>query len=753
MAFVPFAGSVSSALATAAGGAAFGASSAAAATGTAAFLATTASVVKLIAINAAISFGVQKLFGETLTTDSGQNVTARNAKAPVKIVYGEAWVSGPIIYMNVGAAKNRSFYHVISLCNHEVESFGDIWLDNDILDSTQFDGSGLYIDPTSKYRNVVQVWTETGTDAQNATPGTGMQEMIDRFPTDWDTAMRGRGTAHLFTRFFWEKDPDTSDRWEAGAPQQIAIIVKGRQVYDPRLDTSPGANPTNPTYIAWSDNPALCTADFLTLEELRGGWGWPHSAVDYDAIVTAADQCDVLVDVPPATQQQKRYTCNGVVFAGEDYETNLKNLLSSMNGTAVFSGGKWTIRAGQYEAPSHVVDSTWLRDNVTLRVGLEQGERFNTVRGLYVSPDHQYTDREFPYITGQSYQDRDRGQIKYRDIRLPFTNNIYMAQRLAFQQLYGSDMQRLITLPCNWKALSVVAGQRISLSIEPWGIQNEVYKVLEWKPSNEGGIDLLVRLDDAAVYADPAREDYREITDDVIEERSPEVESPTQLTAQPNAAGARLDWDLPGQTALSDTIEILTTESIQSDASGEYGLFTDAQLVSRTRAEAFDLPVTAGQKVAVWVRNRDTQDRRSDEYPGGGRSYVTVTSGGTADLYQNSTTDTNLPCLVQDVVAQVSTVFNITITADDVEDEQLLPANYGYVFRRAPAGTTTWTTLGIYPGTGQHWNLVWEPPVATLDFSETLTDQPGAGTYDYELILTSFQSGTVMNRQKVVITT
>lgn len=62
-------------------------------------------------------------------------------------------------------------------------------------------------------------------------------------------------------------------------PSSIAAIVKGRLLYDPRTGLT-----------AWSDNPALALADFLSASAYGLG-----RLVAWSSVITAADACDVLV--------------------------------------------------------------------------------------------------------------------------------------------------------------------------------------------------------------------------------------------------------------------------------------------------------------------------------------------------------------------------------------------------------------------------------------------------------------------------
>lgn len=68
---------------------------------------------------------------------------------------------------------------------------------------------------------------------------------------------------------------------------RFTFEVKGKKVYDPRDGAQLLADPSTWT---WSDNPALCLADFLSNESYGA-----RKPVDWDAVSDAADYCDETV--------------------------------------------------------------------------------------------------------------------------------------------------------------------------------------------------------------------------------------------------------------------------------------------------------------------------------------------------------------------------------------------------------------------------------------------------------------------------
>ena len=77
----------------------------------------------------------------------------------------------------------------------------------------------------------------------------------------------------------------------------FAATIRGRRVYDPRLDSTNGGSGSQrlatPTTWAWSDNPALALADLLRDSTYGAG-----RTVDWASVITTANHCDALIGSP-----------------------------------------------------------------------------------------------------------------------------------------------------------------------------------------------------------------------------------------------------------------------------------------------------------------------------------------------------------------------------------------------------------------------------------------------------------------------
>lgn len=129
--------------------------------------------------------------------------------SPIPVIYGTRIVGGSE-YRAVSGADNKYLHRAVVLSEGEIDSIPNIFL-NDINVTD------------SRYSGFVQTQSFTGTTSQNFSSimvGSG----------EWDTTYRGKGIAYVAVQLTYDRDVFAS-----GLPI-ITAEVKGKKVYDPRLD-------------------------------------------------------------------------------------------------------------------------------------------------------------------------------------------------------------------------------------------------------------------------------------------------------------------------------------------------------------------------------------------------------------------------------------------------------------------------------------------------------------------------------------
>lgn len=179
---------------------------------------------------------------KTSSLDQGRSVMVRNPIAPRRLIYGQVLLSGTIVFIHATGTKNEYLHLVVVLAGHEVEEIGTIYFNDEIVPL-----SG--VSATGKYAGFASVYKEKGAPGAAANAS-----LITECPGVWTSDHKLSGCAYLYVRLKW-----SPDLFPNGLPT-VRALVKGKKVYDPRDEDQ---DPDDPTTWKWSNNSALCDADYL----------------------------------------------------------------------------------------------------------------------------------------------------------------------------------------------------------------------------------------------------------------------------------------------------------------------------------------------------------------------------------------------------------------------------------------------------------------------------------------------------------
>jgi hypothetical protein len=279
--------------------------------------------IQMVATAITIGTGIKGFQTAKALQAKGQDIlgqkTAQGGKIPV--IYGRRRVGSTVAFMNTADKRSKDLFVVYALSVGEVDQ---IELDSieingvSIKDSAVFrqgyyagsdkissgagslctasqigtvqnsNGGTSGTDPTKRYRMVFNA--HHGADDQTADP-----MLTASIPTQWTSNHRLRGIAYLACSFEY----DTRGMFRS--IPQLTVIVRGKKVYDPRLDGSiSGGSGSHrlgtPSTYEWSDNAVLCTLDYITNDNY--GKGLSASDLNLQSFQTAADISDELEDTP-----------------------------------------------------------------------------------------------------------------------------------------------------------------------------------------------------------------------------------------------------------------------------------------------------------------------------------------------------------------------------------------------------------------------------------------------------------------------
>lgn len=608
----------------------------------------------IVAGAAAVKWGMDISNIEMPDQDGSRDITVRSTVEPIKIVYGEAVVSGPVSFLGVAGTNNADLFHSIALAGHECESILDCYLDGEKITDAQINsgaaaggavGSGTFAPIGST--TPVTINKHLGSSTQAADTA-----LRSAFPSTYATTNQGKSIAYITTKF--SLTDETAELWDKYSPSNIKSRVKGRKIYDPRLEVAAGgtagASPTNSSYIAWSDNPALAVSDYLLNNHF--GMGFASAKVDWASVITAADGCDVSCAVP-GSATEKRFTANGVLYGTASHKENVNRIVSSMNGSLTYSMGVFYVQAGIYTAPTVSLTEDDLAGPVSVNTSFERTNRFNTVVAAYVDKDQSNKTVETTPMTITSALDRDNSETLKRNIRLPMSNTNYQAQRISNKLIQLTDQQKTVSMPVNLKGMNVKPGDRVSVTLSDLSWSAKVFQVISWEfsdNSGSSGVNLTLREDDSGSYADPLVGSYSTVSaTGAISSGFPGISAPTSLTATASINAIELNWTNPSDSQMFNEVQVYASpDSSWTNAvrigSGRMSSF---QHDASTSADA----ISAGTNRFYWVRAArygvgDSAQAVSDRLPDNQTSNVSATAG---------INNPNFSAVVNDTGDQVST--------------------------------------------------------------------------------------------------
>ena len=396
----------------------------------------------------------------------GRDQVVRSAVANRTIVYGRAMVSGPLVFASITGASNGTLFLVIPLAGHEIDAVETVYLNDLALPNLGDVTSG-------PYAGAVRVNVHRG----NA--GDPADADLVAANVGWTPAHRLAGVAYLVLRMQWSQDV-----FPTGIPN-VKAVVRGKRLFDPRTSLT-----------AWSQNPALAINDYITS---RQGLQAEQLEVDNALLIASANVCDEVVAIVDGSEP--RYTCNGVVDLGDTPRSIMEGLLSAMHGHVVWSAGTYRLHAGAYSAPAVTLTANDLAGPVRIRPRITRRELFNAVRGTFVDPAAFWQPTDYPGQANSTYAAQDGGQVIWRDMALPYTTSSATAQRIAKLSLERSRQGITVETSLKLSAMRLATLDTVMLTLPQLGWSAKEFKLLEWRFSAEGGIDVVLQEETAASYA------------------------------------------------------------------------------------------------------------------------------------------------------------------------------------------------------------------------------------------------------------
>lgn len=447
----------------------------------------------------------------------GRDIMVKEAVSNRKLIYGEVKAAGTVVFMDV-TDDNKYLHIVMAVASHEVEQLGDTFLTN--FKTIYLNDEGVSLQTLGNDAAGVPIYNTFGGTYYDDKDGKGSVarfKFYDGTQTEADADLVAEsdkwtnehvlnGIAYVYARFEYH-----ADSFPTGIPN-ISMIVKGKKLYDPATDTT-----------AYSTNPALALRDYLASDF---GFGSAYDEFDDDSFETAANVCDETVTI--LSGSESRYTLNGVVDTGKKKSDTIRDMLTAMAGDLIRINGKWYVNAGEHRAPVLTLNEDDCRGVIEIITKTSRRDRYNAVRGTFVSPDNNYKLADYPEVTGAVYQTQDGEKISTQ-LDFPFTIKATEAQRLAKINLLANRQEIVVRYPAKLTAFRLRAGDTVAIDNADFGWSGKLFRVQDWAlvpETSQGGspsigIDLTLRETASDIY------DWNAATDEKAVDPAPNTSLPS----------------------------------------------------------------------------------------------------------------------------------------------------------------------------------------------------------------------------------
>lgn len=466
----------------------------------------------------------------------------QQVKQPIiirKPVYGEVYRSGGLLY-HTTTNNNKYLHMVVEVAPHEVEEIGEIWINETSIPPDHLDANGNVTQ--GLYANKIRIRKHLGSADQTADSFLvsessewttshrlrGIAYIYVRM--DWDQDKFPSGIPNVAAWVKGKKiyDPRTTLTRYSVNP---ALIIND-YLTDTKFGMSVAAENVDETYLNAAAN--ICdefvtvaeynidvssisaSTDIITLDgsllylqtgdkvrvltddTLPSGItaDTDYYVVSYQRKTTcrirlSASYEDALngvyIDITDAgtgnhtvrKTAEPRYTAGGVIETDQMPKDIIEDILTSMNGVSVYTGGVHKVFAGAYQTPSIYFDESNIMSAISVQTKVSGRERFNAVRGTYTSQINKGQPSDYPEYKNDTYISQDNEE-KVHQADLPFTQRPHMAQRIAKQSLELSRQEITWSADFDLKALQVIAMDNAYFTVDSMGWDEKVFQIKEW---------------------------------------------------------------------------------------------------------------------------------------------------------------------------------------------------------------------------------------------------------------------------------
>jgi hypothetical protein len=466
------------------------------------------------------------------------NKDSNNASIPV--VYGKRQVGISRVFVESSGTDNAYLYIAGVICeggNGGIESIDEIYIDDKLVtwSGSLTNGTTRTVNSsdTNFYKDgasLISVQAFYGLDNQS------VSSLLDE-STNWDSNYKLSGVAYLAFKFTWNQDA-------FGSLPDVKVVLKGKKIYDPRLDSTKGGSGSHrqddSTTWAYSNNSALVLLDYL--RNTRYGKGLPNNAFEtnYDSFKNSANTCDTQVTpYSGATSDINLFETNAVIDTSQKVLDNVKDLLAPMRALFTYTQGKYKVIIEDTGSSQLLLNSDNIIGGIKI-YGEKKNSKYNRVIGTFVNPSKNWQDDtiSFPPADDSSLDVADKyatllaednnteleGSFEFRNVTNP-----YQAEELCEIILRRSRNALGVEVRCTSEALNLSIGDIVTLTYSTGGFSAKPFRVLGLAINTDSTVDLQLSEHQNTFYSWSAKNQEPVIADTTLPNPN-NVQAPASVT-------------------------------------------------------------------------------------------------------------------------------------------------------------------------------------------------------------------------------
>ena len=460
--------------------------------------------------------------------------------AEAKWVFGETAAATDCMYSE--KIDNNAIAQIIAAAAHEIDSYGDFYIEDELITFTGSNANGDWADVLSIARNL----------------GTQTQAALFLKGSAWPSTAKGLGMAHYGLR--WDFSSEKGKKQLAnGIPSRITQIIRGCKVYDPRKDSSRGGGgdhrADDQSTWEWSANWALIVAHYLVGWRNAGylvyGVGVDPEDIDWTSVANMAEVCDEELDGKP------RYRVGGVFGISQSHENIIGQLESAVGGKVSKFGGQYFLWVphNDLEPVGTIDDSMIVADaGIDYSPSGPLESLYNCARGRFVDPSIRFQLAPYPAVEEPAAIAEDgRERVLPQDFSI--IQDVEIAQRVAREMVRRTRFTATLKLVVGPIGLALRPFDVVEVNIKETNNNPELFRVIAMQYSATNAVILELLEEDTSIY------DVTEPLGPSLVQLDPNAYDPTEAieltglaasiaTVSRPGGGAldavRVTWDTPG---------------------------------------------------------------------------------------------------------------------------------------------------------------------------------------------------------------